>query len=129
MVQDLKSVSVEETTGMTSFVDKPEQNGCTPLLLACQNGHKDIAEYLLKLGASADTIASKGADKETILHWAALNGHIDVCKLLLAYGANALAGDAHGLTPENYAPVENLVEVVGLFRSLLRQEDDVLEPT
>jgi hypothetical protein len=56
--------------------------GGVALLLACQNGHFKIAEFLLDKGVSAHV------DRDSPLQWAAQNGDVELAKLLLKYGAD-----------------------------------------
>ena len=77
-------------------LDLQDSVGVTPLMLAAQNGHGDVVELLLELGASADI-----ADEEnrTALHYAAKSGEPTVVSALLDSGASAATTDAHGQTP------------------------------
>ena len=56
-------------------------NGLTPLIIACQKGHLDIVQYLIeKEHANVDTIDN---DKQTPLMWAALCGHFHIVRYLV----------------------------------------------
>lgn len=52
------------------------------LLLACQHGHADAADVLLRAGADVD------ADRGCPLIWAATIGHVGIARLLLDHGAD-----------------------------------------
>ena len=66
-------------------IEAKENNGWTPLHIACYQGHLPIVQYLIEKGANIE-----GKDKEqfTPLHIASLFGKIDVVKYLVSKGAN-----------------------------------------
>ncbi|KAL7920278.1 putative ankyrin repeat protein [Trichoderma austrokoningii] len=70
-----------------TLLDARDSDGRTPLSYAAENGHDDIAQFLLARGAEAQSGGSKG---RTPLHWAALKGHSGVVRLLLAAGVDPL---------------------------------------
>ncbi|MDB4686662.1 ankyrin repeat domain-containing protein, partial [Akkermansiaceae bacterium] len=80
---------------------KTSTDGRTPLHLAAEYGHKEIASLLLRKGAQVDS--GNWSDK-TALHYAAEKGHIEIIELLLSKGANvnALGGAPTG-TPLDFA--------------------------
>ena len=82
-------------------LNKTNTGGRTPLHLASENGHKEIASLLLDIGAQADF--GNWSDK-TALHYAAEKGHIEIIELLLSMGANvnSLGGAPTG-TPLDFA--------------------------
>ena len=51
-----------------------DDDGITPLMLASENGHVDVAHLLLEAGALPDSRDNRG---ETALMDAAHNGHLD----------------------------------------------------
>ena len=59
--------------------------GTSPLHLAAQHGHEDVAEILLRSGCSRD---AKTKVEKTPLHVAAQEGHASICELLLKNGAD-----------------------------------------
>ncbi len=73
-----------------------DARGRTPLHLAADRGHADVAEALLAAGADAN---AKADDGSTPLHLAAEGGRADVAEALLAAGAAANARDDYGSTP------------------------------
>jgi uncharacterized protein len=60
-------------------------------ILACRNGHIDVARFLLDRGADVD---ARGFFSATGLHWAALNGHAETVRFLLEAGADPSLRDA-----------------------------------
>ncbi len=59
--------------------------GLTPLHVAAEFGHRNVAEYLLNRGADIEARTEGGL---TPLHTAAWEGHRDVADCLLSHGAN-----------------------------------------
>lgn len=60
----------------------------TALLLAAENGHREVCEILLKAGADPSTTVERGSSDENghnAMHLAAKNGKTEVVQLLLAY--------------------------------------------
>ncbi|CAM9443611.1 unnamed protein product, partial [Laminaria digitata] len=72
------------------------ENGRSPLLSACTNGHKNVAKVLLSAGANVHA-----CDPESFccLHAAALGNYVDVMEVLLAHGADIEAVDHLQSTP------------------------------
>lgn len=62
-------------------------NNESALQLACKEGHIDIVEYLLSLGADLH------ADNDNALQWAAKYGHLNIVMLLVSSGANVHANE------------------------------------
>ena len=61
-------------------MNRANEDGVTPLFVACQQGHVDVARLLLDNGAEVDR---NGA---TPLFVACQNGHVDAARLLLEHG-------------------------------------------
>ena len=86
---------------------KDQRRKVTPLHHACENGHANVVEYLLKL---------PNCDKQTALHAAASNGHLSIVKCLVQrYKCSFLARNQHGNTPLHLAVYYNHLEVVKYF--------------
>jgi cytohesin len=86
----------------------------TPLHIAIDNGHKEIAELLIAKG-----LLSKGADVnakdgwgETPLHWVETK---EVAELLIAEGADVHAKDKWGFTPLREAAANGHKEIAELL--------------
>ncbi|KAJ7402341.1 Tankyrase-1 [Pitangus sulphuratus] len=71
-------------------------SGLVPLHNACSYGHYEVAELLVRHGASVNV-----ADlwKFTPLHEAAAKGKYEICKLLLKHGADPTKKNRDGNTP------------------------------
>lgn len=81
-------------------------HGATPLVMACRNGHYDVAEYLIeKCGADVEQPGSVVFEGETIegappLWCAAAAGHLALVKLLVRRGAKV-----NSITKTNSTPL------------------------
>ena len=101
------------------LVSDVETDGSTPLVLSCRNGHKDVAEYLLKkccvpveqLGKASITIYRDTVVEAQPLWFAAAAGHLDIVKLLLSFGARNNVG-AFEMTPLLVASVQGRLHIV-----------------
>ncbi|MDH4272687.1 MAG: ankyrin repeat domain-containing protein, partial [Candidatus Aminicenantes bacterium] len=83
------------------WLNSTDQNEKTPLHLALESGHADIARYLIE--QSAD-INLKDKDKASPLHNAAYLGNLEIVDLLLKKGAASLnEGNFRGQTPLHFA--------------------------
>ncbi|KAM0447831.1 hypothetical protein ACHAO4_008575 [Trichoderma viride] len=71
----------------STLLDARDSDGRTPLSYAAENGHDEIAQFLLAKGVDAQSGGSQG---RTPLHWAALKGHPGIVQLLLAAGVDPL---------------------------------------
>eukprot|EP00300_Choanocystis_sp_HF-7_P010973 c17242_g1_i2.p1 GENE.c17242_g1_i2~~c17242_g1_i2.p1 ORF type:complete len:282 (+),score=48.19 c17242_g1_i2:33-878(+) len=71
-----------------SDLNKPRENGCTPLYIAAANGHIEAVTTLHELGANINTPATNGA---TSVFVAAEFGHVDVLLALHSFGADVNA--------------------------------------
>ncbi|EDQ86259.1 uncharacterized protein MONBRDRAFT_11038 [Monosiga brevicollis MX1] len=84
----------------------------TPLHYACDSGHDNVVEMLLKHGADAN---AKDKDNKTPLYYACRNCHDNVVGMLLKHGADANAKDNDNKTRLHYAcdsGHDNLVEML-----------------
>ena len=83
--------------------NKANENGATPLYIACDKGHVDAARLLLERGAKIDeTSIFNGMEGVTPLHIASYGGHIEVVRLLLERGADVHL-EAGGMKPMDLA--------------------------
>eukprot|EP00978_Attheya_sp_CCMP212_P019739 scaffold55632_cov56-Attheya_sp.AAC.1 len=78
-----------------------DTSGCTPLLIAAQYGHADLAAFLVQQGAD---ISHLDTSQDTALHWAAYKGSVPVCGLLLHLHSN-----------HNFQEESTMLELVDVF--------------
>jgi serine/threonine-protein phosphatase 6 regulatory ankyrin repeat subunit B len=77
-------------------INRENEKGYTPLMLASENGREDIAEFLIKKGADINTKSLK--DGQTALILASENSHIEIVKMLIKAGADVNAQNDEGQT-------------------------------
>ncbi|XP_044001373.1 protein fem-1 homolog C isoform X2 [Aphidius gifuensis] len=93
-------------------------HGATPLVMACRNGHYDVAEYLIeKCGADIEQPGSVVFDGETIegappLWCAAAAGHLSIVRLLVRRGAKLNSTTMTNSTPLRAACFDGHFEIV-----------------
>jgi hypothetical protein len=84
------------------------------LIMASQNGHKDIVAFLLEKGIDINQ-----TDKEygnTALIWASSQGHVEIVKLLLAKeNIEINQTTKYGMTALKWASIKGHVEIVKLL--------------
>jgi len=101
-------------------INTRDNSGCTPLLIAAQYGHADLAAFLIKRGADPHAVDDSN---DTALHWAAYKGTVPVCGMLIHL--NGIEGhldlvDSFGQSPLHLASLRGNVDVVNYF---LQQAD------
>ena len=92
--------------------------GISPLHAA---SNRDIAEVLLKGGASPNVVS--GPNAVTPLHEACATGRVDIVQLLLRNNANPNTLNSSGLTPLCVAAVNGHVEIVDILLKAGAQAD------
>ena len=109
---DLEGVQAELDNGV-DVDEKDDLWGRTPLHIAAEEGHKEIAELLIAKGADVNAKDSVGF---TPLHEAAFYGQNEIAELLIAKGADVNAKDDNFVgTPLNRAAWKGHKEVVELL--------------
>ena len=61
-------------------INKADNDGDTPLFVACQYKYMDVAKYLIENGADINKINNNG---NTALHTAYLNRHMEIVDYLI----------------------------------------------
>jgi len=101
--------AVKQHLAAGADVNAKNRGGVTPLLMAADKGHKEIAELLI----------SKGADVRrgyvTPLHRAAYHGHKEIVELLIVAGADVNVKGSDG-TPLDWANRYNHPATADLLR-------------
>lgn len=95
-----------------SSIDQPNFEGATPLMFACQIGHREAVECLLSKGANIEITKPNNANA---LHVACINNHPEIIQLLLDNGADPCTMDEDGKTPLMYACIHGSVESTQLL--------------
>ena len=103
-----------------AVINVRDNSGCTPLLIAAQYGHADLAAFLIRKGANPNAVDDA---RDTALHWAAYKGSVPVCGLLMhlnGVDAQLTTKDTFGQTPLHLASLRGNTDVV---RYLLEQAE------
>ncbi|XP_076665255.1 protein fem-1 homolog CG6966 isoform X2 [Andrena cerasifolii] len=93
-------------------------HGATPLVMACRNGHYDVAEYLIeKCGADIEQPGTVIFDGEAIegacpLWCAAAAGHLSLVRLLVKRGAKVNSTTKTNSTPLRAACFDGYFDIV-----------------
>ena len=92
-------------------VSRTNQNGFTPLILACYYGQKNIVEFLLNEGVDLETNSPEG----TALLAAVYKGNLEIVSLFLLHNINLNATNDEGTTPLMFAAMAGNFEMVNLL--------------
>ncbi|MFN0134891.1 MAG: ankyrin repeat domain-containing protein [Phycisphaerae bacterium] len=120
----IKAVEAGDIASLRSLLDEgadpnfKTSYGETPLFLAINRHHDDVAMLLLDAGADANATADDGA---TPLFWAARHGRVNMVARLLEWSANVHASRDGVVPPLAIAVTNGHTEVV---RLLLRNGAD-----
>ena len=90
-------------------VNQAENDGVTPLLIACQKGHTEIVTKLIAANADVNQANNNGA---TPLYVACQNGRAEVVTKLIAANADVNQADNDGVTPLYIACQNGHTEIV-----------------
>ena len=82
-----------------------DENGNTPLIVACQNGHASVCHLLVEHGADLKCANKKG---NTPLHYCFAYNFDDLGKFLISQGADEFAVNLDGLTCYEGLSLEDL---------------------
>jgi len=94
-----------------SNLNKENDQGYTPLMLAAYHGNVEAATYLVQHGADLNGESKYG----TPIMAAAIKGNKDIVSLLLAQGADLNKADSNGTTALLYASIFSLNEIAELL--------------
>jgi uncharacterized protein len=99
------------------FADNPEllnstnQNGFTPLILACYRGNEQVVTFLIENSKTLNVSSEMG----TPLMACSVKGNIKIAELLLKKGANVNLTDSKGTTALMYAAEFQNIDLIDLL--------------
>ncbi|CAF3565286.1 unnamed protein product [Rotaria sp. Silwood1] len=85
--------------------------GVSLLYIACRNGRKSLAEWLIKKGADVN-LQNQDESTSTPLHGAAYHGYVSTVELLLNHGANVNIRNKYGSTVFDDARLDEVKKVL-----------------
>lgn len=97
-----------------SLVNAYAEDGFQPLGLACFFGYYDVAEYLVKAGASLNSKSGNNL-KAAPIQSAAAAGHHKIVRMLLEHGADPNIRELGGYTPLHAAAQNGDEEMIRLL--------------
>jgi hypothetical protein len=99
---------VRRLAAVRANVNAANDEGVTPLMIACALGRTEIAEILL--GSGAETELKTVRKRATALMFAADFGHIEAARLLVERNADVKALDLDGNSAVDYSVIANTGE-------------------
>jgi len=96
----LGKYAAESVEGKEEWIDAASDEGITPLIAACSEGHAEVVKLLLDAKADAN---AKDKDQTNSLMAAASRGHTEIIDLLLDAGANVNEQNVDGHTALMFA--------------------------
>lgn len=100
-------------------INKADEEGRTPLHIACYLNDVDQVEYLLNNGANPNV---RDSNLTTPLHWSAYRGNAKLVEKLIEAGADINTSDKNEIKPIKLAVLAKSIEVVKLILAKLPQE-------
>ena len=106
-----------------AYINAPDTDGSTPLIIAALGGDTKLVEALIRLGADVKARSDRGM---TALHAAAFSGDLDAFKLLEAAGADINdASNKFGVTPLILAAEEDLPAILAIHNDAVSTRAEV----
>lgn len=99
-------------SGNRKEMNTPDEDGCTPPMLAAQHGNLEALRTIITRGGDVNKMDLLGF---TALHHAARNGHWNCVSFLISFGANIWIMDNDMHTALDLAALENREDIVKLL--------------
>lgn len=93
-------------------VNSVDEDGETPLIVACRKGYADIVKQLIKAGAKVNLQNNEGM---SALMACAMNGNKAIARDLMIAGANRYLKDKNGYLVGDYASRGNHVDMISFI--------------
>lgn len=128
------------------IINQTNENGFSPLILACYRGNSEVADFLIDHVKDLDYKSQEGTalaglsiryNKNLVEHllkknanpniadgtgttplfWAVKSGNKELVELLLKYKADKVIKDSMGITPFEYALKSNNTDIINLLKN------------
>lgn len=118
---------IKEQINNITLSDATDAEGKGPLILAVENGKRDVAAFLVE--TQNDLVHFKDKEGRTALHFACDNESKQLILFLLMNGANRSAADNKGRMPgDGNADIQMFIDDVGSSHADLRRREVLLHP-
>ena len=97
-------------------LERTNDEGLTPLMLASKLGHAECVEALILVFSRTPDALNLSVRGNTALHLACSEGHDDIARALLQAGADPNARDAKGRCPAHVSAVRGNLELLKQLR-------------
>ena len=101
------------------YINKLNDRGSTPLMIACSGGHTKLAAYLINKGTKVNQVNFHG---QTALHFAVWGKSTNCAKILILANIDINKQDNKGKTPIHIAICQKQIELV---QYLIMQKADL----
>jgi len=108
--------TVRELLKSSANIETTDNDGMTPLLMACADGSVDIARLLLDSGANIH--AASKFDGQRALQYAAFEGHLAIVQELIGRGHDVDAANQDGRTSLAFAAYKGRMPLTAMCRAL-----------
>ena len=114
------SLAVKDLLDLGVSVNLADEQGWTPLMLACQVGRDNMAQKLLEFGADIHSCNKRG---ENAIFIACYNGHVHVARLLLEHGAFPPAPEQLYYSKEQLTYTESMWVLESVRAEIMHEEE------
>lgn len=119
-----KLEQITKLSSIEKYINEPDSDGRTPLLLSCFQNHLNVAKYLINSNANVNC---QDKNLTTPLHWGVFNNNIQLVQILIDKKAVIHAKDRNGIQPLHLASLKGNVQIIRLIMSKREIHETVVD--